>query len=1137
MSTPVGIIKKLVDSLTKTTKTGTEAVDEALKNFGISGGYSAFLREFEGAKSDLSQQDFLEQKCGVRLNNKDTGAITGSDAGGKTTKTVDTIIPETAAAKELTDDEYNSFTKNGLTVNIQYVTNNSPGENFGYDGENYLAKQKLVVKNLYNWWLPEALDLINESLGINFTDGRASVNEIDIKFVNGGFYDSSGYSNLMRLDTSYDVGRVSALTLNIDASKLYTLADTDKNGDVNSYYANSLYSRFSNNYYQYTNYLDRLFLQAFTEMALDANLYYPEKLPSDIPMGLWQIVGGYDDSSTTDYAHFYYGLAYNYAVFRYFAKNYSDGTPDDELPEGLSYNSSRSILTASTAFTGTDIDLADFDPLVKTVDASALKTGVNITGNESANSLKGGSGADTLNGSTGNDTLTGGGGNDVFIYEAGNDVITDYASGDKISLGADISNSSVKGSDVVFIVGRNTLTVKDGADKTLNLIDSYGDSFTTIIGGGSSDELTLDNSSASPVTLDSGVKIADASSRTKAIKITGNTAANTIIGGTAADTLYGGAGNDSLYGGNGNDKLFGDAGNDTLNGGSGNDTLTGGNGNDVFIYEAGNDVITDYTTGDKISLGAAISKSSVKGSDVVFVVGRNTLTVKDGKGKTLKLIDSAGKSSTTIIGSSGGGSSDALTLDNSSASPVTLDSGVKIADASSRTKAIKITGNTAANTIIGGTAADTLYGGAGNDSLYGGNGNDKLFGDAGNDTLNGGSGNDTLTGGNGNDVFIYEAGNDVITDYTTGDKISLGAAISKSSVKGSDVVFTVGRNTLTIKDGKGKTLNLIDSYGDSFTTIIGGGSSDVLTLDNSSASPVTLDSDIKTADASLRTKAIKITGNTAANSIVGGTGADTIYGGSGNDKLFGGNGNDKLFGDAGADSLNGGSGNDTLTGGAGNDVFIYEAGNDVIADYTTGDKISLGAAISKSSVKGSDVVFVVGRNTLTVKDGADKTLRLVDSYGDIFTTIISGGSSDVLTLDNSSASPVTLDSDIKTADASLRTKAIKITGNTAANSIVGGTGADTIYGGSGNDSLWGNKGADTFLYFEGEGKDVIYGFENSDMLLITGAFSASYNSSKKELAFKVGSTANALTLKDFTATTFKINGFDYSISGSTLKRK
>ena len=71
----------------------------------------------------------------------------------------------------------------------------------------------------------------------------------------------------------------------------------------------------------------------------------------------------------------------------------------------------------------------------------------------------------------------------------------------------------------------------------------------------------------------------------------------------------------------------------------------------------------------------------------------------------------------------------------------------------------------------------------------------------------------------------------------------------------------------------------------------------------------------------------------------------------------------------------------------------------------------------------------------------------------------------------------------------------------------------------------------------GDGKDVIFGFENDDMLKITGKFSTSYSKSKGEIAFKVGNTSNAITLKDFSATSFNVNGTNYKISGSKLVTK
>ncbi|MBR1647521.1 MAG: hypothetical protein IJ685_12205 [Selenomonadaceae bacterium] len=289
------------------------------------------------------------------------------------------------------------------------------------------------------------------------------------------------------------------------------------------------------------------------------------------------------------------------------------------------------------------------------------------------------------------------------------------------------------------------------------------------------------------------------------------------------------------------------------------------------------------------------------------------------------------------------------------------------------------------------------------DSNYNGD-NSTIIGGAGDDTIKNRGNKVTFqySSGDGNDIFIYSAGKDIITDYATDDKISLGAAISKSSVKGSDVIFTIGSGLLTVKDGKGKTLNLIDKSGKESSTIFGGSNSTTLTVTNSTKSPVTIGAAVKTADASKRTTAVKITGNDLNNSIVGGSKNDSLYGGKGADSISGANGNDKIFGDAGNDLLWGGKGNDKL------------------------------------------------------------------------------------------------------------------------------------FGGTGNDSLWGDAGADTFIYGNGDGKDVIFGFDDTDMLEITGVFSATYNKSKNQIAFKVGSTARAITLKDFTATTFNINGDDYKISGTKL---
>ena len=123
-----------------------------------------------------------------------------------------------------------------------------------------------------------------------------------------------------------------------------------------------------------------------------------------------------------------------------------------------------------------------------------------------------------------------------------------------------------------------------------------------------------------------------------------------------------------------------------------------------------------------------------------------------------------------------------MKITDSDKSPITLSSGVKTANASERTLAVRIVGNDLANSIKGGNGADTLAGG---------------------------KGSDTLTGGSGKDVFYYEYGdgNDVITDYTYRDKIKIKGSYSTLS-SGDDVVIKVGSGRITVKNAIDEDLNI-----------------------------------------------------------------------------------------------------------------------------------------------------------------------------------------------------------------------------------------------------------------------------------------------------------------------------------------
>ena len=764
MSTPIGIIKNFVEALATTSKTGTAAADEALAAVGAKS-YKTLKSKFNSASEKYSSaKDFLEKACGVRITNTDTGAITGSDAGGSKTKTAESIVPEKATAKELTSAQYKSFTVKGLKVKIVY--------NEDEDSSSFLKKEKYIVSALYNWWIPESLDLINESLGVNFTDGRANINELTVQF---------GDTDNIDLQFKYDMGLASKATLVIDSSLVDQITVNDKNGKLKSDACiwSDIYEETDGSAY-FTNYLDRLILQAMAEVALKANVPYVTKLPTEISNGLVEIVGGYDSSSRGGYSDFLedgWSDAHGYALMRYLAKNYSDGKASDTIyihnKDSATGNKGADtfIVTAKTkaatintgggndkieSFGGsggvvngtksaektTIVQSSTKKGLVAEVHAgdgkdtlvgsdgndfllgeagndslSGGKGDDTLAGGAGNDKLIGGAGKDSLSGGAGKDTLTGGGNKDIFVYRAGDDLITDYDEEDKIKIAAGtISKTSVDGKNVIFTIGEGSLTLKDAVGKTLTIIDSDGKTNTSVVSGAT--KLTVTDKTTSPLTAEDTVKIINASKRTTPIEIFGNALDNTISGGSAANSIHGGAGNDSIVGNVGDDELYGDDGNDILESGKGNDILYGG-----------------------------------KGSD-------------------------------------------------------TLDGGA------------------GADFLSGEAGNDDLLGGTGNDTLSGGKGNDYLSGDKGNDSLWGGAGDDTLWGGDGSDIFLYKngEGNDTISDYKSGvDTIMVlngrvDAGIADSS---GNVTFAVGDGQIVVTGGASQDIEITDKYGNAIRTYKG----------------------------------------------------------------------------------------------------------------------------------------------------------------------------------------------------------------------------------------------------------------------------------------------------------------------------
>ena len=99
-----------------------------------------------------------------------------------------------------------------------------------------------------------------------------------------------------------------------------------------------------------------------------------------------------------------------------------------------------------------------------------------IFGNNENNSIKGGKSADIIYGNAGKDTVALGGGADTYVYSYGDDFIQDYTAGqDKIKLdGNTITGSKLSGSNVILQTYGGSITVKNGKNKKITVVDTDG---------------------------------------------------------------------------------------------------------------------------------------------------------------------------------------------------------------------------------------------------------------------------------------------------------------------------------------------------------------------------------------------------------------------------------------------------------------------------------------------------------------------------------------------------------------------------------------------------------------------------------------------------------------------------------------
>ncbi|MEL7088491.1 MAG: hypothetical protein AAGL98_08650, partial [Planctomycetota bacterium] len=212
-------------------------------------------------------------------------------------------------------------------------------------------------------------------------------------------------------------------------------------------------------------------------------------------------------------------------------------------------------------------------------------------------------------------------------------------------------------------------------------------------------------------------------------------------------------------------------------GGLGNESVTGSDNDDGFFFGTG-----FFGSGDQLDghLGMFDSVGLQGDYSAPLVIGPNQFV-------SIELLVLLSSTDARF----GAGSSSLFSYD------VSMDDG-NVASGQSMT--------ISANTLIAGETF-TFDGSAETDGfflIFSGDGNDTISGSQGGDTIFGRGGVDTMTGNGGDDVFLYTdvsesapSGPDVITDFTTGDMISLSDIDANTGVTGDQAFSFIGAAAFT----------------------------------------------------------------------------------------------------------------------------------------------------------------------------------------------------------------------------------------------------------------------------------------------------------------------------------------------------
>ena len=312
MSKQQDTIKNIVHAL-DTNEGGARGLDKAIRqNTPFAGTQDAINHFIADRDRYRSADDFLRSACGIILDNEDTGALTGSDAGGSEVKTAASVVPNYSIDGTWNDrtgfdidGTHAYFYAANFADNYYYYKNGKKYSEYPLGWRNYTKGTKIgdtasvLSYDLSHAVIGPALRLAEQTYGLSLKEAGSKTDTIMIGFSRLGqefssesteadtslryYYRKNGGKNAM--------ARI-RLVYNLDF--FYNPARGSDYIKYRSQGSDGRWSRYNKEY------LDRITAHELTHALMQANIDNYGELPLWFVEGCAELTQGVDDKWTSD---------------------------------------------------------------------------------------------------------------------------------------------------------------------------------------------------------------------------------------------------------------------------------------------------------------------------------------------------------------------------------------------------------------------------------------------------------------------------------------------------------------------------------------------------------------------------------------------------------------------------------------------------------------------------------------------------------------------------------------------------------------------------------------------------------------------------------------------------------------------